>query len=301
MLSRLDPATNKFLTDLADINRRIERAQREVTSGKQINSVSDDPDQISNMLQVRSELAQAEQTLFNLGRVQTDVDVAEESLRSAVGVLERARVLGQQGINGTQTAAQRQSIASDVQSLLEQMIGLSRTTIEARYIFSGDADAQDPYSLDLTQDDPVSDYQGGPVTREVLHPTGSRFQFSLTAEEIFDNPDPSQNVFQAINNLRLGLRDNDLDGVEDALEQIETAETHLNTQLAAYGAAQQQMSEAISFSNKQVLRLKTRLSEIEDADITAAIVELNQAQYQQELALTTKASVPRTSLFDFLR
>ena len=300
MLQKLDPSTERFLTDMAQINRRLNSAQREITSGRRINMASDDPDQVSNMLQIRSELARTNQTLDNLGRVKTEVDAAEQSLEASVSVLERARVLGFQGVNGTQTAEQRQAIATEVGTLMEQMVGLSRTTVEGRFLFSGDSDTVAAFTLDLQQDDPVSDYQGGPVTREVLHPSGSRFQVAKDGEEIFDNADPSKNVFQAMNNLRLALRDNDEPGIEAALQQIETAESHLNTQLAFYGAAQNQVAEATDFSHKQVLRLKTRLSEVQDADMTESIVNFNQAQYQQEVALTTKAKIPKRSLFDYL-
>ena len=141
---------------------------------------------------------------------------------------------------------------------------------------------------------------GGNVTREVAHPTGSRFRVAKSAEEIFDNPDPNKNVFQAVNNLRLALRDNDQQGIEAALGQIESAETHLNSELSFYGAAQNQVAEAVNFSHKQLLRLQTRLSELQDADMTEAIVRFNQAQYQQEVALTSKARMPKRSLFDYL-
>ena len=297
---RLDPDTDKFLTDLTDIKIRLADAQRQVASGKRINSPSDQPDQISNVLQVRTELVLTEQAIFNLGRVKTEVDAAEQALQGAVEVAERARVLGIQGANGTQTAETRAMIQREVETLVEQLVGLSRTTIEARFIFSGDSDAQPPYTLDLTLDDPYSAYLGGAVTRQVAHPSGSRFTVAKTAEEIFDNPDPARNIFDAINNLRLGLRDNDSVAIEAAMLQLESAESHLGRELAFYGAAQNQVAQGLEFAHKQELRLQTRLSELVDADMTEAILAFNRAQYQQEVALTTKAKMPQTSLFDFL-
>ncbi|MCP5114728.1 MAG: hypothetical protein GY953_28195 [bacterium] len=300
MLRRLDPASDRFLTDMADINRRLEQAQREITSGRRINKPSDRPDQISNVLQMRTELVLTEQAIFNLGRVRTGVDASEQALQAAVGVVERARVLGIQGLNDTQSAETRLMIAGEAEALVQQLVGLSRTTIEARYVFSGDADSVAPYTVDVTLDDPYSAYLGGPVTREVQHPSGSRFNAAKTAEEIFDNADPTRNVFDAVNNLRLGLRNNDQVAIEAAVTQLEGAETHLNRELAFYGAAQNQVAEALDFANKQELRLATRLSEVVDADLTEAIVEFNQTKYQQEVALATKAKMPTTSLFDFL-
>jgi flagellin-like hook-associated protein FlgL len=40
---------------------------------------------------------------------------------------------------------------------------------------------------------------------------------------------------------------------------------------------------------------------LEDADATEAIVTMQQLNYQREAALQSKASVPKRSLFDFLR
>jgi len=300
VIRRLDAATDALLTDLAEITRRVEMAQRELGTGRRVNRPSDAPDEISRLLQVRSELAQTEQIRSNLGRVKTEVDTAEQALQDAVRVLDRAAVLGAQGVNGTTTPEQRRMIAEEVETLLTQMVGLARSRVEARYIFSGDADSQAPYTIDLSLDDPVSDYLGGPTSREIQHPAGTTFPVARTAEEIFDNSDPQKNVFQSINNLRLALRNNDDTAIGAALEQIESASSYLNEQLAYYGAVQNQVTQALDFAHKHELRLKSRISAIQDADIAEAILELNQATYQREVALASKSRVQKISLFDFL-
>ena len=300
MLRRLDAPTEMFLTDLREISRRLDKAEREVTSGRRINEVSDDPDQISTLLQIRAELNQTQQIRANLGRVKTEVDAGEQALEAAAKVMDRAAVLGTQGANGTETADQRRIIAGEVEALIKQMTGLTGTKVEGRYIFSGDADKQAPYTLDLSLDDPYSDYQGGAATREVMHPTGALFAISKTAQEIFDNPDPSKNVLDALNNLRLALRNNDDAAIGAALDQITSAGVHLNNELAFYGTVQDQVAEATDFASKQEVRLKTQISNIEDADMTASILALNQARYQHEVALSSKAKLKKVSLFDYL-
>ncbi len=300
MIRRLDAATDAFLTDLAYISRRVEQAQQEVTSGRRINKVSDAPDELSSLLQLRTELNQTEQLRSNLSRVKAEADTAEQTLQSAIEALDRAAVLGMQGANGTMTAERREMIAVEVETILEQMVGLSRSRIEGRYIFSGNADDQPPYTIDMALDDPVSAYLGDPATRQVMHPSGNVFSVSKSAEEIFDHPDAEKNVFDAINNLRLALRDNDDTGIEAALDQITSAGDHLNNELAYYGTVQNQVAEATNFAYKQELRLQTRLSGVQDTDMTSAILELNEARYQQEVALATKAKSQRRTLFDYL-
>jgi flagellar hook-associated protein 3 FlgL len=300
MLRRVDSETERFLNDLARINERLARAQREVSSGRRLNQPSDDPDQVSQLLMLRSQLAATEQIRANLGRVTAEVNTAEQTLSAAVERLERAAVLGSQGAGSTASAEQRLLIAREVEALITQMVNLADTTVEGRYIFSGNADGQIAYTLDWTQSYPVSAYLGSAATRTVAGPGGQRIAVAKTAAEIFDNPDPAKNVFQALNNLRAGLLANDEAAIQASLAQIRTASVHLNDQLAFYGMVQNQVAAATEASRREELRLKTRISEIQDADLTESILAMNQARFQQEVALNAKGKMPRTSLFDYL-
>jgi flagellar hook-associated protein 3 FlgL len=300
MLYGLDPSSERFLAALASNGRRMDRAQRQLSTGKRLERASDDPEQVSTMLQSRADLRQTGQLLQNLGRVQAEVDGGEQALQQALKLVERARVLGAQGGNGLQSAENRLSIAGEVKSLIEQVAGLSRSAIAGRFIFSGDSDQTQPFTLDWANPAPLGAYQGTAATRRTEHPSGARFEISRAGDEIFDNPDASKNVFGALNNLRLALEANDSQAILAGVVQVSTASEHLNSEISFYGTVQNQMTEAINATQAAQLRLQTSLSAIEDADPTAAILELNQARYQQQTALASRAQLPRTSLFDYL-
>lgn len=300
MKSSLDPGALRFLAGLAQLNSRIERAQSQLTSGRRINVVSDDPDEVSRLLLARADLSEVMQARQNLGRVKTEIDTSEQALTSATAVMERARVLATQGANGTQDAGTRRIISLEVQALLEQLVSLSGTETQGRLVFSGDNDATVPYTLDFNQPNPVSFYAGAPATREIQHPNGSRFNVSKTAEEIFDSPNPGANAFAAVHNLQVALENNDEPGIIAALTEVRTAADHVIAMHAYYGLVQTRVAEASAEAGRIELRLRTQIAGIEDADTTAAILEFNQARFEQEAALTAKANAPRTSLFDFL-
>lgn len=301
MLSGLHPSTETYLNDLERIQQRLDRAQRQISSGKRMERISDDPDQVSSLLQVRALLHRTEAVQVNLGRVQVEVDTAEQCLQSAVKLVERATVLGAQGVSGTQTAATRTSIAGEVRVLLEQLVGLTSTSVEGRYIFSGDSDQVVPYTVDLSQANGVSAYAGSGATRKTMHPTGVLFPIAMTAQELLDNADPNKNVFLAVNNLRLALENSDETAIGNAIMQLRSAGDHLNAQLAFYGTVQNQVTEAVTAASQMKVRLESELSVIEDADLAAAILESQQASYQQQAALAVKSKMPTTSLFDFIR
>ena len=56
----------------------------------------------------------------------------------------------------------------------------------------------------------------------------------------------------------------------------------------------------IDFGETYETQLQSQLSGIQDADEAAAITELTQAQTQLQAALSSRAALPKTSLFDFL-
>jgi flagellar hook-associated protein 3 FlgL len=300
MISSLDASAQSFLMGLQQIQQRVQRAQQELTTGLKINNVSDAPDQIAELWQTRSSLSQVQQIQSNLGQVQTETNTAESVLQSATTLMDRAATLGAQGANGTTDALTRQALAGELGSVLEQLVSTANTTVQGRYIFSGDSDQTAPYSIDLTQSSPISAYQGSPSTRQIQSGDGSLFSVGQNAQQIFDSPNAQQNVFVSVNNLRQALLNNDSAGINSAMSDVQNAGTYLNQQLAFYGTVQDRVTSALNFGQTYVTQLQSQLSGIQDADEAQAITEFTQAQTQLQAALTSRAQLPRTSLFNFL-
>lgn len=300
MITSLNAAAQSFLAGLAQIQQREQQAQQQLTTGLKINVVSDAPDDIARLMQTRSDLARTDQIDSNLGIVTTEVNTGETALQSAVSLVERAQTLGAQGDSDLATSDTRQNVANELGSVLQQLVSAANTSVGGRYIFSGDSDQQTPYSIDLTQANPVSAYQGSAATREIQAPDGSQFAVSLTAQDIFDSPTASQNVFTSINNLRQALLNNDTAAISSALSDVQSSGAFLNQQLAFYGTVQDRLASATNDAKNFETQLQTQLSGIQDADEAAAITQLTQAQTQQQAALESRAQIPRNSLFDYL-
>jgi flagellar hook-associated protein 3 FlgL len=228
------------------------------------------------------------------------VDGAENALENAVTLVDQAQTLATQGQSGFDSADTRQTNAYQLGSVLSQLVSIANTNIGGRYVFSGDSDQTAPYSIDLTQPNPVSSYQGSAATRTVASADGTTFAVSKPAEDILVCADLSQNVFQSITNLRSALLNGDQDGINSAVAGLQSADTYLNQQLAFYGTVQDRVNSSISFGSKYETQLKTQLSGIEDADLTATLTEFTQAQTQEQAALTAQGKMPHQSLFDYL-
>jgi len=214
--------------------------------------------------------------------------------------VERAETLGAEGANSTSTAATNQNLADELGTVLQQLVSNANTTVEGRYIFSGDSDQTAPYSIDLTQTNPVSAYQGTAATREIQGADGSQFAVSLTAQDIFDSPNAQQNVFTSINNLRVALLNNDSSGINSALADVQTSDAFINQQLAFYGTVQDRLTSATNYAQNYDTQLQTQISGIQDANEAQAITQMTEAQTQEQAALESRAQIPKQTLFDYL-
>lgn len=305
MIPSVNPAAQLFLADLSRVQSQIDTAQRQISSGLKISDPSDAPDELEGLMRVRADLARNQQVSNNLTEVKSEVDTSEQALQTATQIMDRVSTLAAQGVNSTATAAGRQSIAQEVTGLLQQLVGLSQASVQGRYVFSGDQSQSPAYSLNLNAPNGVDRLVTTAATRQIADATGVSFTVAMTAQDIFDhrNPDDStaaDNVFAAVNSLRVSLQNNDQAGISNALNSLHTANAYLNTQLSFYGTVQNRIQDAQDYSSRYQVQLQTDLSNIQDADITQAALALTQGNTQLNTALAAEAKIPHTSLFDFL-
>lgn len=301
MFNTISTANERFLADLSNLEGRLLTAQRQISSGLRMQSVADDPDQVSALLAVKAQIAHNSQLKYNLGRVQTEVNAAENAINTAATLMDRARQIAAQGASSTTTVDTRTQLAGQVKDIITEMFGLTQTQVEGRYVFSGDSDQTPPYlNVDLTQPNGVGAYQGSSGTRQVEHPNGSIFSISYTADQVFDSGGVSSSVFQSLTALYNDLQSSNIANLSTDADNIGVAASFLDGQQARYGEIQNQVSDAISAQQKLDTLLQTQLGNTQDADAASAIVELQKESVAQQAALQAHAALPRTSLFSFI-
>ena len=149
--NNLDPSSQGFLVNLARIQTAIKRATDQISSGLRVNTPSDAPDQISEILQLYVDMGRSTQLQSNLSRMKSEVGTAETAIETSIRAVDRARTLASVGAGTLQTAETRTVLAGEVQSLLEQLVSASRTVGVGRYIFSGDEDQLPAYEINLLE------------------------------------------------------------------------------------------------------------------------------------------------------
>ena len=80
--------------------------------------------------------------------------------------LNNAITLGTEGANGGLTDANRQSIATQVQSVLQTVVSQANTSYQGVYLFAGTANSQAPFVQDSTSASGYT-YQGNSNSNQV--------------------------------------------------------------------------------------------------------------------------------------
>ena len=301
MATNLDPRSELFLANVDRIQRSIAMANQQVSSGKKIAVASDAPDEIGSLLQLRSDLQHNSQIQTNLNAAQRDASAADSAIGSAITMMDQALTLGEHGASSIETPETLQSLAQQVQSIQEQMVASSQTTVQERYIFSGDQMNSPAYSFNsgLLWANPVVRQSTAPATYRVEDPAGGSFAAAQSAQQIFDGPAPG-NVFTALNNIRLALLSGNTAAVANAIDPIKQASTHLNSMQAFYGQVENRIQSATDYAANLDTQLRTRISQTEDADVTSAALQLTQSSTQLQAAMQMQGKMPHSSLFDYL-
>ncbi len=133
--------------NLQQIQTRMLTAEQQLSSGLRVSVASDDPDEISSILQLRAQIAGIQQTQQNLSNVTPSVESGEKAIQQAIQVLDTATSLATEAAGSTSTATQRLDEVPQVQGILQQLVSLSQTSVNGDYIFSGDQSGQPQYAL----------------------------------------------------------------------------------------------------------------------------------------------------------
>lgn len=135
MFPNINPSSNLFLANLQVIQNRMSSDEQQLTSGLKVSVASDAPDQISDILQIRAQIAGVQQTQENLSAVSPRVTSAEGAIQQSIQLLDTATTLATGASGTTLDAAQRLDSVPQVQGILQQLVSLSQTAVNGTYVF----------------------------------------------------------------------------------------------------------------------------------------------------------------------
>ncbi|MCS7167833.1 MAG: hypothetical protein RMI91_06665 [Gemmatales bacterium] len=142
MLERttLSHLVSRSIYHLRQALAEVQRLQLQALTGKKWLRPSEQPEGVIAAQVYRSTLGQIETFLENLTEVRLTLHTSSQVLQQISGILTQARALAIEGAQDTLTEDARRALATEIDGLLEQVVGLANSRMPNHYVFAG-ADA----------------------------------------------------------------------------------------------------------------------------------------------------------------
>jgi flagellar hook-associated protein 3 FlgL len=268
----------------------------QMSSGKRINNLSDDPAAVAQLILNEGQTSDVDQYLANVTTVQNSMQVADSTLNSVVTALSQAISLGIEGSNGTLSASDQQSIATQVSGIESQVLALANTTYAGNYLFAGTAVTTQPFTQDSSSPSGVT-YNGNGSTNSVQIGDGEYVPTNLSGSQVF-TPSGSD-VFAALQGLVTALQSGG--NVEGATTQLEQVFSRFNTQSTFYGATLSRLQTAQNYLTQEQLGLSSAQDNLESADMASVISNYTQTETALDASYQAAGQISQMSLFNYLK
>jgi flagellar hook-associated protein 3 FlgL len=273
-------------------------ALRELSTGRRVNSPSDDPTAFAADVENQASQSSTDQYLKNTSNLESLFQTADSTLSSVVSSLNQAISIGTRGANGTLNPTDQKALAQQVQAIQAQIVQFANTSYQGNYLFGGTATTTPPFAMDATQPSGVR-YDGNTGVNSVEISDGRSIETNVPGSEIFMGS--GGNVMGSLQQLVTALNSGDTTAIGTATTALSTSLNYVSQQRVFYGSASNQLTSNQTFLQQEQVNLQTQESTLVGVDMATAATQLSQATTAHDAALAALAKVLPTSLLDYLK
>ena len=294
-----------LLNDLDKLNKNFVDVNRQLTSTKKLNSLSDSPLGSAYLVDITQQALRLDAYSFNVTSSAYQLKSAESALNAVNNVFVSIHTLGMRAANETSDPAGRLAILNEIENLREELIARGNTQVDGRYIFAGTKIDAKPF--DDTQLGKLA-YRGNDVVNLVPIGDDVKVKAGVTGEALAE-------VLEAVDGLIESIRASipppggtGTGTVEDIGKYLEgtgargpfaEALTELGQargQLGVSLSVVDRMSEMIGARNNV---LREQRSNIEDANVLEVVVRISELQTAINAAMSGGSVIlGQRNLFD---
>ena len=166
------------------LQQAMSKTQTQLSTGKQIQSAADNPVGMSQVVQLNTQLSASNQYVTNGNLVTANLNLETQSLTNATNTLQSIRSLLVEANNASLSPNARQSIATQLTQLQQQMVAIGNSKdSQGNYLFSGFASGTQPFAQNGTS---VS-YSGASSVSQVQISPDQQISVGDTGSSVFMN------------------------------------------------------------------------------------------------------------------
>jgi len=284
-----------FIDNIDQSKARLDKAQEEISSGKSVNRLSDNPYAAAQTSEIAAISSANDQFIANNDQLRSKLELTDSVLQFLNQTIDSAKVLAAQALSGTTTPESRQALATAVEGTRLQALSNANAQFNGSYLFAGTDNKTVPFT----------DSGGGTVTYQGNNESifqrldrSTVLKSNITGQELFLDSPP---IFSVLEDLKTAIQNNDITTIRAKLDDLETISDRVNVTDTNIGNDINLLDQIQSRLKSQNLALQTQSSRLSDANLVESISRLNLATQAVNTTLNAQAKVQQLSLIDFLR
>jgi flagellar hook-associated protein 3 FlgL len=294
--------SNQVQENLQQAFRRMSETQEAISSGKQINRLSDDPFGAVRAIDLGSFGAALDQYGKNIDSALPFLNQTDAVLGDVNDVLTRAKELAVSMANGTLSSQDRALAAAEAHQLFLHLVSLGNAKMDGRYLFAGFANGAAPFAEAAG----VVTYNGDSGEIKIQADNSTDVAVNLPGDKLFQGVGVAggTDLFDTLADLETALNANDVDGVNGITAQsgrLDRAMNQVSSFRAEIGARLDTLNTASDGLEVMKLRTTEMRSKIEDIDALKVYSDFALLQQAYQAALQSSAQVIQPSILDFFR
>ena len=295
--------SGRVLDNLAYGAERLQEAQNQTSSGKRISKPSDDVTGTTHAMHIRSSLSAIGQYERNAGIAKSQLSITSTTLDTVVTSLSDVKKLAVQAGNAALSDESRIGITSQLDSIMNTLVGAANTQYDGKYILSGSQTNKRPI-IPNGGATPYS-YQGDGLNFLLQVAPGSNLSCNVTGDMVFNmggasNP-AAPDVFSVIKALRDDIAAGDVAQISQHINDVDAVFSNVNAIRSQVGGRMNRLE----VTNASLADSKTTLSELlsqtEDVDLAQAVLDLRTRENVYQAAIGTASRVLNLSLVDYMK
>ncbi len=205
---------NQAIQAIGRLNSNLLKYQRQISSGQRIERPSEDPVAIRQITSLTARLAELRTGTDSIRDAETKLNISVFQLTESRDVLTSAKTLAQQGVQAL-SQTERNALATEAESLLSRLQGISETKIAGAYLYSGTKTDVKPFTFSQPQVEGGTlnvQYVGAKHSSRALVGDSVSVDTFYAGDRVFGNPEREDTILIGGSGAKLGTGTDNLIG-----------------------------------------------------------------------------------------
>lgn len=273
---------------LRGLGRTLEslaQAQTEVTTGRRVNTMSDDPVDASQIMRMNGALRDIDQYKRNADAATTRLSAEDVVLTTARDLVQQARDVASSAGGAAIGSPERTAAIAQLQQIHDQLVSLGNTRVGDEYIFGGDQTTNPPFQSDGT-------YVGDSTVRQAAVDSQITVNTNHTGDQLFAP------VFATLATLTTDLQSGTQAQVNQTASALTTQGQQLLTLQTQVGSRIADIQTTTTSLAARANDITGRVEAIRDADPAQSLVKVMSAQQALERAYAVIGKVLSSNILN---